>query len=575
MADDFSGDLSIWQGSVTDFIINDNARLQLNADSEGESLLYAPVDFPDSLVWTLDVELKFPPSGSNKLTIWLAMDDPDPAMANGFNLSIGETGSDDAIKFNRVSNGDASLLAEGVMGQVGDDFRLIIQMTKNGDDLWTLKTKAPGAVAFELGFELMSVAGFFPGSGFFGLDCTYTSGRADLFFFDDVSVAELVADEIAPQVANVQIVDPQKIVVTFDEILDEVTALDASSYNLPVGIAEVSMEADNPVGVCLTLAENLPSGQEFELEVSGVRDVVGNVMEEERFTLVLAENPVEGDLRINEILFDPISGNSADFVELVNDSEKFISLDALHFSRANSTAVDVQVPAGYVLRPNEIIAFTPDTTEILDTYEPMESYQLEQLKITNYVQGAGNVSIKTVIGNVTTVIDSFDYDDDLHSPLLTSSGVKGISLERLSPSAPTNDPDNWYSAAANVNYATPGYTNSQSSRSGPPGTEQIFLEQKIFSPDGDGYQDLLRLNYALDKVGYIANATIYDDHGRRETNIAANKLLGLQGTLLWDGFLDDGEPAPIGMYIIQYDFFHNDGEVISGKKVVVLAKRLE
>jgi len=573
--DDFSGDLSLWQGSEADFIINEDQRLQLNADSEGQSFFYTTVEFPDSLEWTMDVELQFPPSVSNRLDLWLAMDNPDPAMATGFLLSVGETGSDDALKFHAVENGNKTLLAEGVMGQVADDFRLIIQITKNGNDLWTLKTKTPSSVVFDLDFELSYPAAFFPSAGYFGMDCTYTSGRADLFFFDDVSIMELVADEIAPSVTEVSVENSQKIVVTYDEILDENTVTDRANYDLPVSVSSVSSDPDNPTSYCLNLVENLPSGQEFDLTISGVTDVAGNEMSAISFSLAVAENPIAGDLRINEILYNPFTGNSADFVELINNSDKFIKLDAVYLTRERSTAVDVQLPMGIVLQPEEIIAFTPDVEEIIDTYSPINDFNLQELKINNYVQGSGNASIKTLIDNITTMIDSFDYDDDLHSPLLTSSGVKGISLERISASAPTNDVDNWYSAASSVNFATPGYTNSQVSRPDNENEEPVFLEEKVFSPDGDGYQDLLRINYQLDKVGYIANANVYDDRGRLETNIASNKLLGQQGTLLWDGFLDDGELAPIGMYILHYNFFHNDGEVISGKKVFVLAQRLD
>jgi len=156
---------------------------------------------------------------------------------------------------------------------------------------------------------------------------------------------------------------------------------------------------------------------------------------------------------------------------------------------------------------------------------------------------------------------------------LTNDSKEGISLERISVIGETNDPTNWFSASSLSNYGTPGYENSQRS-TGVIGDQNIELEYKVFSPDGDGYRDVMRLNYNLDKTGFIGNIAIYDDHGRLETYVAENKLLGTEGTVIWEGFLEDGSIAPIGMYIIYYDIFHDDGTVISGKKVCVLANQL-
>ena len=210
---------------------------------------------------------------------------------------------------------------------------------------------------------------------------------------------------------------------------------------------------------------------------------------------------------------------------------------------------------------------------IRDSYQPIPEAQLHEMNLINYVNSAGNVWVRAISDGALITIDSFDYSNDFHSGLLTSDQVKGVSLERVSLIGDTNDGSNWFSAASNVNFATPGYINSQRS-TGITGDENIELESKVFSPNGDGDNDILRLNYQLDRTGFIANVSIYDDNGRLQTKIADNKLLGTEGFVLWDGLLDDGTIAPIGMYIVYFDIFHTDGEVISGKKVCVLAQQL-
>ena len=567
-----TGDLSIWTGDVNDFIINEDRELQLSAPEAGSSTLLTRIPFPDSVTWEFSVDLDFAPSGSNRLEIWLALDSNDPATANGYKFEIGETGSDDAIRFSMLNGGAETLLAEGIMGEVGSEFDLDIKLTLDSEEVWTLETSPRGSGLFNESFQISIPPELPQPEGYFGLTCTYTSGRVDLFRFDDFRIGVPVADVQAPSLVSATVADARKIVLQFDEVIDESSVLPLSQYDSTLEIAEALISEDSPTQVCLILASDFPSGESIDLEVSGLQDRSGNALSPTLITLILAENPSPGDLVINEILYNPISGNTADFVELLNISDKQLNLDGLFFSRANSTAVDVAVPAGFELEPGEIIAFTQDTNEILDVYEPIVDFNLHQLGITNYVQGEGNVSIILKLQSDTMTIDSFDYTDDFHSDLLTSAQTKGISLERVSGFSPTNDGTNWHSAAASVNFASPGYENSQRSIGLNPEDGMIGLESKVFSPDGDGNQDLLKLNYALDRTGFIANVTIYDDRGRRIRNIADNTLLGQTGTITWDGFLEDGFLAPIGIYILQYDIFNNDGTVLSGREVFVHAQ---
>jgi len=72
-SDDFSdGNLDGWQGSVPDFIVNAEQKLQLNAPSGStNSWIYTPVVYTDSMVWEMYFKLEFAPSTSNQLKIYL------------------------------------------------------------------------------------------------------------------------------------------------------------------------------------------------------------------------------------------------------------------------------------------------------------------------------------------------------------------------------------------------------------------------------------------------------------------------------------------------------------------------
>src|SRR5690606_32869576 len=107
----------------------------------------------------------------------------------------------------------------------------------------------------------------------------------------------------------------------------------------------------------------------------------------------------------------------------------------------------------------------------------------------NFNNETGGVVL--VSGNRT--IDSVFYTPDMQSPLIANP--KGLSLERRQLTGPTDAARNFVSAASAVGGATPGYPNSQS-------TEQaekygFSLQSPTFSPDNDGFEDLLKINYSL------------------------------------------------------------------------------
>ena len=88
------------------------------------------------------------------------------------------------------------------------------------------------------------------------------------------------------------------------------------------------------------------------------------------------------------------------------------------------------------------------------------------------------------------VVDRAVYSDAMHLELLDDP--MGISLERVSVERSGIDPDNWHSAASISGYATPGSKNSQSADLLESG-KLLRVDPEVFSPDNDGYQDLLQI----------------------------------------------------------------------------------
>jgi hypothetical protein len=169
------------------------------------------------------------------------------------------------------------------------------------------------------------------------------------------------------------------------------------------------------------------------------------------------------------------------------------------------------------------------------------------------------------------VTDEVIYKDDWQFKLIDNA--EGVALERIDPSATSQDETNWHSAASTAGYGTPTYKNSQYKQ--PPGINaDIEVVPKVFSPDNDGHDDIASIQYKVDAPGYVANITIFDAAGRPIRNLVRNGTLGLSGYWNWDGLDDKGKKLPIGTYIIYTEIFNLSGKKSHFKNTVVLARKL-
>lgn len=94
----------------------------------------------------------------------------------------------------------------------------------------------------------------------------------------------------------------------------------------------------------------------------------------------------------------------------------------------------------------------------------------------------------------------------------------------------------------------------------------LVIEPRVFSPDGDGYQDVTEITLEAPQA---ANYTlkIYDREGRPVRTLADNAEL-VRRSYEWDGLSDSGRRLPIGIYIC---YLEASG-VQSLKKTVVIAR---
>jgi len=557
-----------WQGDTDDFIVNGDGQLQLMAPGAGTSSVYSAISLEeDTTTFLLDFAMDFNPSGSNLLRVYLIADGPDLTTASGYYLQIGETGSEDAIRFFRQVAGESTELASGTLGAVANDPNVRLRVDAYPDGLWTVMADYSGGDALEEDIIVMDDVVALSSAAVHGYSMTYTAGRADAFFFDNVSIKPFELDKEPPVVLGATVLSPTQIQIRVNEAVTEASASSVANYTI-AGVQPISAELTSPTTIILTVQGILQADAAFDVTVTGLSDEQGNVMADlYRQELSYARPPDVGDIVVNEIMFAP-SANGDDYVEFRNVTDDFLDLSGYTIGNNTKTSgATSEIEGGTVLAPQQYVAFTENVDAVLTIYEPMDITRVVEQAIPDFNNDAGNVYLAKPDGSV---LDSYDYDEDQHYELL--SQVKGVSLERTSAQLPSDDAEAWYSASREVNYGTPGYVNSASLEPRPMDQEEeLQFITKVFTPDGDNFDDRMVLSYELDKPGYVADIEIRDTGGFLIDRVKTNESLSASGLITWDGLDIEGKVANIGMYIIIGQLFHADGEIIPIKKVCVLA----
>ncbi len=561
-----------WEGSITNFKINTEGQLQLNALQSGESGIFTKYKIPpDSLQIDLYFKMLFAPSNDNFAKIYLFLDKTTEISANGYYLKLGENGSNDAIQLWKLTNGTPTLLGSASMGAISGDpsfARLQIKIYRTG--LWVLQTDYKGKTMYEDDLEVFEPSFFLPDSMYFGLYCKYTATRIDKFFYDDISIKSIEKDTSAPVVNFVEVIDANSVQIIFSESLDEFSAKIAANYSINNGLGSpdfVLFSSSMPTNVILKYnSKTISSGVSYLLNVSGIKDKKNN-QKNSIITFIYKVKPEKGDIVITEVLTDPYSGGD-DFVELYNKSNKFLKLDSIRIVNAQKNESRV-ISTNYVLNPGKYVAVSRNIAFLKSKYETPDSASFIAATLPSLNVDAANISLISVFNSGQVTVDSFDYNEKMHFSLIDEK--KGISLERINILGTTNDVNNWHSASSQSKYGTPGYKNSNFLPTNTQNDIGIFPDKKVFTPNGDGVDDFVLLGYKVDKQGYLATIRVYDTEGFLVSDLTNNFLLGTEGVVKWDGTDQEGKIVRIGMYLVYSRIFHPDGEVREFKSVLVAA----
>jgi hypothetical protein len=369
--------------------------------------------------------------------------------------------------------------------------------------------------------------------------------------------------------------DAEKFIrLIFSEEVEINSAQTISNYIVSDGLGSpiaAYKHSERTNEVFLEFPVEFTNGSSYVLSVENVTDLNGNAIRptELPFTYFI---PSSNDLVINELLFNP-KPEGVDFVEIYNKAILPVDLSKVSLARRNDEGEVESIKQlsefNKMLNPGIFLAISADTAKTKLDY-PAASYdQFLQIPVMPaYNDDEGTV----VLFYNDSIIDEFSYNEKMHFALITDD--EGVSLERIDPLKPTDDQDNWHSAASTAGFATPANQNSQFRQLADGIGDEIEIEPETFSPDNDGYEDVVFIRYQFNEPGYVANLSIYDAKGRLVKRIASNELLATEGEFSWDGLHENQTKARIGIYVIYFEVFNLQGVVKKTKKTCVLAGKL-
>ena len=532
-----------WTGDTSEFQIVDN-RLQSNCSTEyyEYELLCPSIAFSEEIL--IDVELDFKTSSANYIDLILYRDS-----FTEYFLRIG--GTKDAINLYYQAAQD-SLLLSGPEN-ISENSRLIIRcIQKNATD-------------YVLQYQKQGSSEFAP-IGEFSLNQKQThligwriKQSTSSFFYKhkmySLYAGPKIYDTVAPLIDSLVVINKRTIGIYFNEEI----AIDSSTK---IGILHYERDSIWVNRNCLlaSFTEDIAFSQQL-LNLSHIQDTSGNVVRDTviHFQFFLTSEPKWNNLIINEILFDP-KLNGEDYIEIYNNSTNYIELSScsLHRWRNNELVSSHQIIKGRrVLFPYTYLVCTADTSIMCVDYNCTRS----AMKIQCSIPAMNNDEGIVVLTYKNMSIDSLHYFADWHLSLLPS--VDGVSLERILFNGPTNSANNWHSASEAATYGTPGYKNSQS-------LENLWystlnLQYETVSPNGDGMQDFLLLNYEFTSANNIMSAFIYALDGRLIEQLTNAMFLNTSGSYSWDLVLNNGLLLPDSKYIMYLEVFNTDGKVLRKK----------
>jgi hypothetical protein len=391
-------------------------------------------------------------------------------------------------------------------------------------------------------------------------------------------------DETAPRPTFAEQVGDRTVAVTLSEPVRPATVTPGAFELERAQVTTATLTTDTRVTLTLSAP---PRGT--ILRVTGLRDRVGNTLG--TATRPLAHRPAEGEIVVNEILYDPRADDfdgrpdQVEYVEVRSRTDVPLTLHDLVVTDRpdeDGRADTLRPPGRAALRARGygVIAAAPEEANTAAESAlaaafpdaPLAADTVAFLPVDAARLGLSNDGglVRLHRADVQPIAE-VRYSPDWHAPGLAETD--GTALERISPDGPAEAADNWTSSPAPAG-GTPGTRNAAAlPPAHAPSEATLTIAPSPFSVARNG---ATRIRYTLESVPNLVRVRIYDARGRKVRTLEEARLAGPTGELVWDGRDDAGDRVRAGIYVVLFEAVQTgDGTIATLKKPVVVARRFE
>jgi hypothetical protein len=302
-----------------------------------------------------------------------------------------------------------------------------------------------------------------------------------------------------------------------------------------------------------------------------ITDFAGNKMDKNEFRFGLPEKAGSGDILFNEILFNPLP-DEPDFIEFYNCSEKIINVSDLLLVSVNdelhdTSSVVLVSPENHCLMPRNYNVITSDKSALLRRFPSSDPDNI--FKVSSLPSMPDDKGHLILFNRSLEKIDEVFYDEKMHYSLL--GGNEGISLEKVTTNGNSADKTMWHSASESSGWGTPGAVNSVLIEHQGKG-DKVNLSSTKITPDNDGNEDILVINFMLKGLGNIISIEIFDEAGRFVKRLTDNLFAGPEVSIVWNGTDEDENLVGTGIYILLITVFDDTGKSERWKRVCTVIR---
>lgn len=555
-----------WDGTEADFSVNAERILVLNGVTDnGIAYLSTANILKENVSFEFYLKLDFQPNENDFARIYLMSNNNDLTQANqAYLLQINQNNS---LQFVKQNGNDFEVLLTLLENQLSSGIDGNIKVIKTGACKWNFYFKPFADAEFIILDSLIENTDDFE-NNYFGILGNYTLNSKSKFYFDDFEVGISSTEKIIEDTLKIKRIDAtQNLVnITLDKKINNPKIVEQTNRFL-INNSELiaSINLLNDTILQLTTNSALDKNKIYTLKTIHQELCAINDNLDDSLVFAVTDLPEKNDILINEIMFYT---DKEEYVEFYNNTDKLFQLRDIVLKQINpQTQIETDSydfdSENYFIQPKDYFIITKNKSNAILYYNDIDAEKVIENSLSSLND---DKEIIEIANTQNRLIDKFKYESNFHAIQLENT--KNISLERINSDFKTQDKNNWYSASKNANYATPTKKNSAERNIN---TNKLGIEPSTFSPDFDGYNDVLNISYAFDEPATLANLFIYNAEGRIVRTILKNEILPQNGFIIWDGFDDNGNKASVGIYFLILEATEPSGRKVLFKEKCVLA----